>query len=103
MVNIILCPYCKKNIELTEALTHQIREQQKQMLDEQFQKKLAEVKKITEDSLKKELEEKYKFEEQDLKKQLEPKEKHSRGLSNYKERCRSLIWSRYSRTRFQQM
>src|SRR3989344_3925679 len=88
MVNIILCPYCKKNIELTEALTHQIREQQKQMLDEQFQKKLAEVKKITEDSLKKELEEKYKFEEQDLKKQLEQKEKKLSDFRNQEMKLR---------------
>lgn len=82
MINSITCPHCKKNIELSEALIHQIREEEKKAMDEKFQKDLEEIKKETEESLKKELEEKYKFEEKDLKKQLEEKDKK---LSSFRE------------------
>lgn len=73
MVSTILCPHCKKTIEISEALTHQIREEEKKSLDEEYRKKIEDAKSEGLNLAKKELEEKYKLEETDLKKQLEEK------------------------------
>ncbi|TSC93226.1 MAG: hypothetical protein CEN89_236 [Candidatus Berkelbacteria bacterium Licking1014_7] len=42
MINTIKCPYCQKEIELSEALTDQIREEQKQEIEKNFEQKLRE-------------------------------------------------------------
>lgn len=67
MQNTIICPSCKKEIELTEAFKHEFQEQ--------FKKDLEIVKKETEERIKKELEEKGKTDLLDLQKQLDEQKK----------------------------
>lgn len=56
MDNQILCPYCKKTIPLTEALSHQIKENYKRI----YQKRLFEEKKKIEEELRIEISKKIK-------------------------------------------
>jgi len=56
MDNQIICPYCKKTIPLTEALSHQIKENYQRI----YQKRLFEEKKKIEEELRIELSKKNK-------------------------------------------
>ena len=56
MDNQIICPYCKKTIPLTEALSHQIKENYQRI----YQKRLFEEKKKIEEELRIELSKKIK-------------------------------------------
>ena len=40
MSNLILCPHCKKEIELSEALTHQIRESERSAIEKEISEKI---------------------------------------------------------------
>jgi|SRR3989344_771592 len=44
MVNTIVCPHCKKKIEITEALTHELQEQATRVAKEEYEKKLEDAK-----------------------------------------------------------
>jgi len=52
----IICPYCKREIPLDEALTHQIKEKIQQELRDEFNKKELELKSKEDDIIKKEKE-----------------------------------------------
>ncbi len=67
MKNSIICPHCKKDIELNEAFKHEFQEQ--------FEKDIEKVKKDTEEKLRRELDEKSKLELLDLQKQLDEQKK----------------------------
>lgn len=82
----ITCPHCHKELEITEALKHQIEEQVLSSMQEAHQKELQELKKQAEKdqeemrskvayTIRKELEEKSSLEFEDLKKQLQEKDK----------------------------
>lgn len=43
-MNTIQCPHCKKTVEISEALTHQFNEQERQRIETEFAKKLEFVK-----------------------------------------------------------
>lgn len=67
----LVCPHCKKTIPLTEALSHQIKEQ----FEEKHKEELEEVQLKAKEETKKKIEEKFSLEMEDLKTQLEEKEK----------------------------
>lgn len=81
----IVCPHCGKNVELTEAIIHQlssrVREEEKQKLKAEFEKQQAELTAKTEKELRKEFElesKQNKQEVEELQKQLQLKEKESK-------------------------
>lgn len=49
MVNTIVCPYCKKTVELSDALKHQIEEQVLSSLTSKHEAELADAKKLAEE------------------------------------------------------
>lgn len=65
----IKCKHCGKQIEITEALLHEVREEVGKEKDEEYKKELEKVKEEAVKKAKKELEEKQGLELEDLKKQ----------------------------------
>ena len=87
----ITCPHCNKQLEITEALKHQIEEQvlssmkdahakELQELKNQSVKEQEELKKQVAETIRKELEERSGLEFEDLKKQLQEKDKRVQEL-----------------------
>ena len=71
MVNLVKCPNCGKNFEITDVFRHEVEEEISQELSEKHKKDLEFLK----DKFSKELKEKSSEELTDLKKQLEEKDK----------------------------
>jgi len=88
MINTIICPYCKKPVEITQAFKQQIEKQVIASLDEQHKKELEDVKRQVADKIRKEQEEKTSLEIADLEKQLKEKEKKVAELRNYELKLR---------------
>lgn len=70
MNNSIKCPYCKKNIEISEALKSQLEEELTQKFNQDKEKEIQKIKETT----TKQIEEKLMFEMEDMKKQLDEKQ-----------------------------
>lgn len=82
MSNTIKCPYCKKTVEITQALKSQIEEKFLSDLNLKHQQDLESAVKKTEEKIKKQLDEKKTLEISDLQKQLEEKEEKVNELRN---------------------
>ncbi|MFA5584848.1 MAG: DUF2130 domain-containing protein [Bacteriovoracaceae bacterium] len=77
----LICPNCKKNIELSEALLHEFQEE----FELKHKKDMEEAVRLAEEKAKKNLEEKSSAELEKLQKQLsEEKEKKSEELEKFK-------------------
>lgn len=74
-MNTVSCPHCGKNVEISEALRHQIQDNLKRELEEKYKKDVeaiqAELVEKTEKKVKAELEEKFKSAEEDRRKATE--------------------------------
>lgn len=75
MNNHIICPHCRHEIEISEALRHQIQEEVSGELAQKHKQELDQMKKKTEELMRKRLEEEVKTEQEDLKRELEEKNK----------------------------
>lgn len=71
--SLIKCTNCGQEIEISQALRHQIEEQVITTLEASHKTEIEKIKKETEEKARRELEEKNSLELQDLKKQLEEK------------------------------
>lgn len=80
--SMIKCTNCGQEIEISQALRHQIEEQVITTLEVSHKTEIEKIKKETEEKARKELEEKNSLELQDLKKQLEEKNKKVEELRN---------------------
>ena len=69
----ITCPNCKTEIPLTEAISHQIREQLKAQMEKENESKLKEARQRLEAELKKKFTDDFSLEMEDLKAQLSSK------------------------------
>src|SRR3989338_8055527 len=71
MNNRLVCPHCKKEIEISEAFRHQIEEEVGRDLSEKHAKEIANIRQQTADELEKKLQKKYQEEQEELKEELE--------------------------------
>lgn len=74
MATTISCPSCGEQIEVTQALVHQVQDQITAQLEHKHKQELQKLEQEVEKNLKKKLEEQNSLELSDLKKQLEEKE-----------------------------
>jgi len=70
----IICPYCHKEIPLSEAITHSIREEVQKEFEKEITEKLALERRKIEDEIKKRLEESMGLQIKDLQEDLKQKE-----------------------------
>ena len=70
----IICPYCHKEIPLSEAITHSIREEVQKEFEKEITEKLALERRKIEDEIKKRLEESMGIQIKDLQEELKQKE-----------------------------
>jgi hypothetical protein len=82
MATTISCPSCGKQIEVTQALVHQVEDQITAELEQKHKQELQKLEQNLEKHLKQKLEEKNALELSDLKKQLEEKEAKVKELRN---------------------
>lgn len=75
MASLIKCKNCGTEIEVSEALTHQIEEQIVESLKEEHKKEMEALQKEAGEKARKDIEEKFNLEFTDLKKQLAEKER----------------------------
>jgi hypothetical protein len=68
---VIICPHCKKEIPLTEAISHQVRDQLQAEFELELKKQKAEIERIAKDQAQ----ESIKLEMKDLQAQIEEKDK----------------------------
>ena len=72
---VIVCPHCKREIPLTEAISHQIRAQLRKEYDEETEKKLKLEREKIKNEVRTEAEQKVEVEIKDLREQVEGQKK----------------------------
>lgn len=82
MNNHLICPHCRHEIEISEALRHQIEEEVGKELGDKHKQELLDIAKKTESILRKKIEEDNKIQTEDLQRELEEKNKR---LSDFRE------------------
>ena len=89
MSNIIKCPYCGKEVEISEALSHQIEEKLLQDIKTAHSRELEEATKKAEESAVKKINEKNLLELKNAKKEAEEEKERSNKLLNQLENLNS--------------
>src|SRR5579864_8519323 len=73
-MNTIQCPYCKKTVEISEALKHQFNAEEREKIESEFTKKLEAVKKEAIDGSTKRLKEQFELQMKEAKEDANEKD-----------------------------
>lgn len=73
-MNTVVCPHCKKTVEISEALRHQFNEQQLAEITAKHEKELEEARKIALDESAKKIKEQFEFQVKQAKEDAQEKE-----------------------------
>jgi hypothetical protein len=79
-MNSVICPNCKKEVEISEALKHQFNEQQLAEINAKHEKELEEAKKTALESTAKKVKEQFELQLKEAAKDAEEKEARNREL-----------------------
>jgi len=79
-MNTVICPHCKKEVEISEALKHQITTQEREKLREEFKKELEKSKQDAIDNSTKKIKEQFELQIKLAKEDAEEKDKRIKQL-----------------------